>query len=66
MTAKDIILNIIVYIVLVIAICYPEYFKTWDQRPYAKNSIGVFIARVIAIVVLFLVIIYDISMMKRQ
>ena len=55
MTAKDIILNIIVYIVLVIAICYPEYFKTfgiWDQRPYAKNSIGVFIARVIAIVVL--------------
>ena len=69
MTAKDIILNIIVYIVLVIAICYPEYFKTfgiWDQRPYAKNSIGVYIARVIAIVVLFLVIIYDISMMKRQ
>ena len=72
MTVKDIILNIIVYIVLVIAICYPEYFKTfgiWDQKPYApyaKNSIGVFIARVTAIVVLFLVIIYDISMMKRQ
>ena len=69
MTVKDIILNIIVYIVLVIAICYLEYFKTfgiWDQKPYAKNSIGVFIARGIAILILFLVIIYDISMMKRQ
>lgn len=58
-------MNIIVYIVLVIAICYPEYFKTfgiWDQRPYAKNSIGVFIARGIAILILFLVIIYDISL----
>lgn len=56
MTVKDIILNIIVYIVLVIAICYPEYFKTfgiWDQKPYAKNSIGVFIARGIAILILF-------------
>ena len=39
MTVKDIILNIIVYIVLVIAICYPEYFKTfgiWDQNHMPK------------------------------